>query len=186
ATGAEYPREASVHQLFSAQAARTPDAIAVEAERATLTYRQLDERSNQLAWHLRTLGVTPGTRVGLCLERSPELVVGLLGILKAGAAFVPLDPAYPAERLDFMLAQTGISVLVTQERLADALPSHVPVVICLDSNWHLVARQPTTPPQAFTHADSLAYVMFTSGSTGQPKAVAIAHRGITRLVLGSS
>ncbi|NVJ26526.1 amino acid adenylation domain-containing protein, partial [Myxococcus sp. AM011] len=186
ATGAEYPREASVHQLFSAQAARTPDAIAVEAERATLTYRQLDERSNQLAWHLRTLGVTPGTRVGLCLERSPELVQGLLGILKAGAAFVPLDPAYPAERLDFMLAQTGISVLVTQERLADALPSHVPVVICLDSDWHLVARQPTTSPQAFTHADSLAYVMFTSGSTGQPKAVAIAHRGITRLVLGSS
>ncbi|MFP2913034.1 non-ribosomal peptide synthetase, partial [Pyxidicoccus sp. 3LFB2] len=185
-TASDYPREASVHQLFSAQAARTPDAVAVESESGTLTYRQLDERSNQLAHHLRTLGVTPGTRVALCLERGLGLPVGLLGILKAGAAFVPLDPAYPAERLDFMLAQTAVSVLVTQQTLADELPSAVPLVVCLDSDWQQVARQPTSALGAFTHADSLAYVMFTSGSTGQPKAVAVAHRGITRLVLGSS
>ncbi len=185
ATGAEYPRDAAVHQLFSAQAARTPDSIAVEATEGALTYRQLDERSNQLAWHLRTLGVTPGTRVALCLERGLELPVGLLGILKAGAAFVPLDPASPAERLDFMLSQTGVSVLVTQQQLADELPSAVPLVVCLDTDWQQVALQPAAPPHSFTSADSLAYVMFTSGSTGQPKAVAIPHRGITRLVLGS-
>ncbi|MFP2933044.1 amino acid adenylation domain-containing protein, partial [Pyxidicoccus sp. 3LG] len=185
-TAAEYPREASVHQLFCAQAARTPDAIAVEAGEGTLTYRQLDERSNQLAHHLRTLGVTPGTRVALCLERNLELPVGLLGILKAGAAFVPLDPSYPAERLQTMLAQTAVSVLVTQERLADELPAHVPLLVCLDSEWEQVARHPVTAPDAFASADSLAYVMFTSGSTGQPKGVAIPHRGITRLVMSGT
>ncbi|MFP2934389.1 non-ribosomal peptide synthetase, partial [Pyxidicoccus sp. 3LG] len=183
ATSSEYPREASVHQLFSTQATRTPDVIAVESEGGTLTYRQLDERSNQLARHLRTLGVTPGARVGLCLERGLELPVGLLGILKAGAAFVPLDPAYPAERLDFMLAQSAVSVLVTQQRLAGTLPGQVRLRICLDADWEQVAGQPTTSLQSFASAESLAYVMFTSGSTGQPKAVAIAHRGITRLVM---
>ncbi|RYZ33381.1 MAG: amino acid adenylation domain-containing protein, partial [Myxococcaceae bacterium] len=185
-TASTYPREASVPECFTAQAARTPDAIAVESEAGTLTYRQLDERSNQLAHHLRTLGVSPGSRVALCLQRGLELPVGLLGILKAGAAFVPLDPAYPAERLDFMLGQTGVSVLVTQQALADALPTDVPLVVCLDSDWQRVARHPTAAPASLSRADSLAYVMFTSGSTGQPKAVAIPHRGITRLVLGGA
>ncbi|WP_254623733.1 non-ribosomal peptide synthase/polyketide synthase [Myxococcus sp. CA033] len=182
-TQRDYPRDAGVHQLFAEQAARTPDAIAVESTTGTLTYRELDERSNQLAHHLRTLGVTPGTRVALCLERSLELPVGLLGILKAGAAFVPLDPAYPAERLSAMLASTGASVLVTQERLADELPAYVPLLVCLDSDWEQVALQPVSTLDTRADADSLAYVMFTSGSTGQPKGVAIPHRGITRLVM---
>ncbi|QSQ26379.1 non-ribosomal peptide synthase/polyketide synthase [Pyxidicoccus parkwayensis] len=185
-TGSAFPRDACVHHLFSHQAALTPDSIAVEAASGHLTYRQLDERSNQLASYLRTLGVTPGTRVGLCLERGLELPIGLLGILKAGAAFVPLDPAYPAERLDFMLAQTGVSVLVTQQKLADELPSYVPLLVCLDSEWDLVSSQPTASVDCFATADSLAYVMFTSGSTGQPKGVCIPHRGITRLVRGST
>ncbi|MCP3144587.1 amino acid adenylation domain-containing protein [Pyxidicoccus sp. QH1ED-7-1] len=185
-TDVAYSREASVHQLFSAQAARTPDAIAVESEQGTLTYLQLDERSNQLANHLRTLGVTPGMRVALCLERGLALPVGLLGILKAGAAFVPLDPSYPAERLDSMLARTAASVLVTQQSLADVLRGQVSARVRLDSEWEQVARQPVSAPHAFVSADSLAYVMFTSGSTGEPKGVAIPHRGITRLVMSGT
>ncbi len=120
-TRVEYPRHACIHQLFEAQVARTPDQVAVCFEDRSLTYRELNARANQLARHLGNAGVRPGARVGICMERSLELMVGLLGILKAGAAYVPLDPSFPKDRLTFIVEDAGIDVLVTQERLADAL-----------------------------------------------------------------
>ncbi|MFP2928167.1 AMP-binding protein [Pyxidicoccus sp. 3LG] len=123
-------RAACVHELVAAQAARTPDAVAVVFEEAKLSYAELDRRANQLAHHLRSLGVRAGDRVGLCVERSLELGVGVLGILKAGAAYVPLDPDYPAERLAFMLEDAGVPVVVTQATVAPGLPAEPPAAAC--------------------------------------------------------
>ncbi|HLM47249.1 MAG TPA: amino acid adenylation domain-containing protein, partial [Myxococcaceae bacterium] len=187
ATAVDYPRDASVSWLFEAQAARTPEAVAVVFEDSQLTYRQLDERSNQLAHHLHSLGVRHGARVGLCLERSLDMVVATLGILKAGAAYVPLDASYPAERLGFMLQEASVSVLLTQGTLGGKLPSLGEQRVRLDTDWDQIASRPTSAlPSVGTTGDSLAYIMFTSGSTGRPKGVCIPHRGISRLVLGSS
>ncbi|AGC43389.1 non-ribosomal peptide synthetase [Myxococcus stipitatus DSM 14675] len=185
-TRVDYPRDATVSQLFEAQAARTPDAVALQFQGEQLTYRQLDERSNQLAWHLRSLGVRHGARVGLSLERSLELVVGILGILKAGGTYVPVDASYPPERIHLILEEAAVSILLTQEKLADELPVQGTFLFCLDSDWSQVASKPTTPVPSDAGGDSLAYIMFTSGSTGRPKGVSIPHRGISRLVLGST
>ena len=152
---------ATLPELFAAQVARTPDAVAVVFEEQSLTYAQLDARANQLAHHLRGLGVGPETVVGLCVERSLEMVVGLLGILKAGGAYLPLDPAYPAERLAFMLADAGAPMLVTQSALLDRLPAHGARTLCLDADGPQIARAarhrarhhastPTTPPTSST------------------------------------
>ncbi|HZI05029.1 MAG TPA: amino acid adenylation domain-containing protein, partial [Archangium sp.] len=132
---AEYPRDACAHQLFEAQARRTPDALAVQMGENTLTYRQLDARANQLAHHLRTLGVGPDVRVGLGVERSFDMVVGILGILKAGGAYVPLDPAYPRERLAFMMKDSAVPLLLTQQALRGVLPIDGQQVLCLDTDW---------------------------------------------------
>jgi len=185
-TWADFPREACAHHLVEAQVERTPDAVAARYEGQELTYRQLDARANQLAHHLRTLGVGPETRVGLCAERSLEFVVGLLGILKAGGAYVPLEPSYPRERLASMLGDSRVSVLLTQERLVARLPPHGAQVLCLDSEWESVARLPASVPPQTATADNLAYIIFTSGSTGRPKGTLLAHRGLCNTALAAA
>ncbi len=165
-------------ELFAAQAARTPDAVAVVFEEESLTYAQLDTRANQLAHHLRGLGVGPETVVGLCVERSLAMLVGLLGILKAGGAYLPLDPDYPAERLAFMLADAGAPVLVTQSGLIDRLPAHGARLVCLDADGPQIARQPLTAPALRLDPLNPAYVIYTSGSTGTPKGVVVEHHHI--------
>ncbi|WP_244237973.1 non-ribosomal peptide synthase/polyketide synthase, partial [Corallococcus terminator] len=177
-TQVEFPRGSSLHQLFEAQAERTPDAIALQFEGQQLTYGQLDARANQLAHHLRIRGVGPETLVGVCLERSLEMVVALLGVLKSGAAYVPLDPSTPTERLIGMLEDTAAPVLLIQERFRNALPAHAAHVIALDTEWDAIARQPISRPRALAGEDALAYVIFTSGSTGRPKGAMNAHAGI--------
>ncbi|WP_035061515.1 non-ribosomal peptide synthetase, partial [Andreprevotia chitinilytica] len=170
-----------IHTLFDAQAARTPDAIAVQCGDDTLSYAALNQRANQLAHHLRSLGVQPDTLVALCVERSLEMVVGLLGILKAGAAYVPLDPDYPASRLAWMLEDTAAPVLLTQAALQARLPQH-PRVLCLDADWAAVAAQPTHTPPSLTTPQHLAYCIYTSGSTGTPKGAINTHQGFVNLV----
>ncbi|WOX15492.1 non-ribosomal peptide synthetase [Streptomyces sp. N50] len=168
-------------ELFESQAAERPDAPAIEDDRARLTYREVDERANQLAHHLRDLGAGPGSLVGLCVERGADLVVGLLGIMKAGAAYLPLDPGYPADRLAFMLNDSGCTLVVTQERVRDRLPDVGTIVVDVVRDHHLVSRRPVTAPQVDLIPDDLAYVIYTSGSTGTPKGVLVPHAGIGNL-----
>ena len=181
-TRAEYPEDRCVHELFEERAQRTPDAIALVFEDQQLTYRELNRRANRLARHLQKSGVEPETLVGICVERSLEMVVGLLGILKAGGAYVPLDPAYPKERLSFMLEDAKAPVLLTQQRLLEDLPEHVPEVICLDSGWEEVAKESGENPIGGSRVENLAYVIYTSGSTGKPKGVQISHRALTNFL----
>ncbi len=178
ATWADYPRDQCIHQLFEAQVARTPDAVAVACEGEQWTYRELNARANQLAHHLNALGVGPETRVAICVERSLAMVVGLLGILKAGGAYMPLDPAYPLDRLDFMLRDTQAPVLLTQQGLLKRLPRQQAEVICLDTEWQLIAQQDKENLNSGVTPSNLAYVIYTSGSTGTPKGVMVPHRGI--------
>ncbi|WP_415835611.1 amino acid adenylation domain-containing protein, partial [Corallococcus soli] len=182
-TRVEYPRGERIHDLFEQQVAKSPDAIAVTFEGQHVTYAQLDARANQLAHHLGALNVGPESLVGLCLERSVELVVALLGVLKAGAAYVPLDPAYPRDRLQWMMEDTEASVLLVQEHLVAKLPldggaGARPHVVSLDTGWEQIARHPTTAPAPLATADALAYVIFTSGSTGRPKGAMNAHASV--------
>ncbi len=169
--------EACLHELFEAQTERTPDAPAATFRGRTLTYRSLNQEANQLAFHLRALGIAPGDIVGLCLERSPDLLVALLGILKSGAAYLPLDPRYPAGRLSFMLTDSGSRVVVTSSGLLD-LVDRPPgtTAVCLDADRRPWARRSTRNPARRSTPDDLAYVIYTSGSTGTPKGVAVPHR----------
>ncbi|NPC83083.1 amino acid adenylation domain-containing protein, partial [Pyxidicoccus fallax] len=171
-----------IHHLFEAQVARTPDAPAIGFEDAWLTYRELEERSNQLAWHLRSLGVGPEVRVGLCAERSLELVVGLFAILKAGGAYVPLDPSYPRQRLEWMLEDARPAVLLAQPALLTRLPE-TPGATVVALNDEALRGQPTRAPAPLATPDSLAYVIFTSGSTGRPKGAMNAHRAVVNRLL---
>ncbi|MCE9674106.1 amino acid adenylation domain-containing protein, partial [Myxococcus stipitatus] len=173
-----FSSETTLHALVEAQVDRTPHAEAVRFESETLTYAQLDARANQLAHHLRELGAQPGRLVAVCLERSLDLVVALLAVLKSGAAYVPLDPAYPQQRLADMLEDSQAPVLVTHQRLLASLPAHSARVVCLDSEAASVSRLPTSRPMPLAGADSLAYVIFTSGSTGRPKGAMNGHRAI--------
>jgi amino acid adenylation domain-containing protein/non-ribosomal peptide synthase protein (TIGR01720 family) len=186
ATATAYPRDAAIHTLFAAEAARRPQAIALIQDDVQITYGELNRRANQLAHHLRSRGVGPETLVGVCLERSTALVVATLGVLKAGGAYVPLDPAYPQERLTLMLHDIQAPVVLTQESLVGHLPSSHAAVICLDRDWAEIARAPLDNPTAPASADTLAYVIYTSGSTGRPKGVSVSHRSITRLVRGTA
>src|SRR6185369_10312597 len=174
---------ATLPALFAAQAQRTPDATAVIFEDRTLTYAALDAHANRLAHHLQSLGVGPETMVGLCVERSPEMVIGLVGILKAGGAYLPLDPNYPRERLAFMLADAGCPVLVTQSALLDRLPDDAAhrQVVRLDADASVIARQSDTAPLLDLDLRHPAYVIYTSGSTGTPKGVVVEHGGIPNL-----
>ena len=171
----------SLPELFAAQVARTPDAIAVLFKEQSLSYGELDARANQLAQHLRALGVGPEVVVGLCVERSPAMLMGLIGILKAGGAYLPLDPSYPRERLAFMLADARAPVLITQAALVERLPAHHARTVRLDADWPVIARQPTTAPPLALHPHHPAYVVYTSGSTGMPKGVAITHQSVCNL-----
>ncbi|WP_164003053.1 non-ribosomal peptide synthetase, partial [Pyxidicoccus caerfyrddinensis] len=183
ATGSNDARDTSIHELFQAQARLTPDAVALVFGEQCLTYRQLDERSNQLAWHLRSLGVGPEVRVGLFLERSLEMVVALLATLKAGGAYVPFDPDYPAKRLAWMLEDARPVVLLALQRLLSRLPAHDARLLCLDSPPDSLALQPRHAPPPLASADSLAYVIFTSGSTGRPKGAMNSHRAVVNRLL---
>lgn len=178
ATAQPYPADLCIHQLIEAQVERSPEAPAVRFEGEELTYRQLNERANQLAHHLQDLGVGPDVLVGICMERSLELVVGLLGILKAGGAYVPLDPTYPAERLSFMLEDSQAAVLVTQEHLLPELPEHGARVVCLDRDRAELDRRKMDTPVSAVAPHNLAYVIYTSGSTGVPKGVLVTHQNV--------
>jgi amino acid adenylation domain-containing protein len=172
-----------IHQLFEAQVERTPDAIALIFEHQELTYQQLDFRANQLANYLQTLGVKPDVLVGICVERSLEMVVGLLGILKAGGAYVPLDPHYPVERIEYMLENGQIELLLTQQSLIKSLPIHAQRMVCLDTDWERIEAVAASHSRvAIVTPDRIAYVIYTSGSTGKPKGVAINHRGVVNFL----
>ncbi|MBB4636977.1 amino acid adenylation domain-containing protein [Longimicrobium terrae] len=182
-TDADYPQSSCIHELFQARAAEAPDAPAVVCEGESLTYAELNARANRLAHHLRSLGVGPDVRVAICVERSPEMLVGLLGILKAGGAYVPLDPAYPAERLAYLLADSAPAAVLTQAALRDRVAGLDVPVIELDATATAWDHQPATDPEpgALTPAH-VAYVIYTSGSTGRPKGVMVAHQSLVNLV----
>jgi amino acid adenylation domain-containing protein len=175
-------RNLCIHQIFEEQVKRSPDAVAVAFENTQFTYRQLNQRANQLAHHLQTLGVGSEVLVGICLERSLEMIVGLLGILKAGGAYVPLDPAYPVDRLAFIFDDTQTPVVLTQKHLVNKLPNGGAQVLCLDSDWELIAQNSPENPVCETNSENLIYAIYTSGSTGKPKGVMIPHGGINNLL----
>jgi amino acid adenylation domain-containing protein len=181
-TAPERDRRTCLHHLFEVQAARSPDAAAVLFETEEVSYAELDQRAQRLALRLRRLGVGPDVLVGICLDRSVELVVGLLAILKAGGAYVPLDPEYPRDRLEYMLEDSGLGVLLTQQRLLDLLP-RAPVRLCLDASREAAALDDAARPPAMVHADNLAYVIYTSGSTGRPKGAMNTHAAIVNRLL---
>jgi amino acid adenylation domain-containing protein len=177
-TQSDYPQDKCIHQLFEEQVSKTPDAVAVVCGEERLTYAQLNLKSNQLAHHLQAVGVSTGSLVGICIERSIDLLVGLLGILKAGCAYVPLDPNYPQERLAYLLDDSQVTVLLTQSQLVNLLPASDAALICLDIDWGVIAQHSQANPQSRVDFSHLAYVIYTSGSTGKPKGVAIRHQGV--------
>jgi amino acid adenylation domain-containing protein len=187
-TVTDYPRTATIHSLFEGLAALAPDSVALEFEEQSLCYRELNQRANRVAHRLRRLGVDRGTLVGLCIERSPELIVGMLAILKAGGAYVPLDPDYPDKRFSYMLRDTGATVIVahrpTARRLAPSLGQAK--IVWIDSVLDEPSDDSTTNINLTAAADDLAYVMYTSGSTGTPKGVMVGHRAVVRLVRNTS
>jgi len=180
-----YPRQGGIPGQFEIQAARRPDAVAVSFGGEKLGYEALNRRANQLARYLGRLGVSRGDRVGICIDRSPEMVVGLLGILKSGGAYVPLDPAYPEERLAFMLRDSGVPLVLTQERLAAGLAGRGTRTVCLDRDWPAISAEREENLAIRVGGEDLAYVTYTSGSTGVPKGVEVPHRGVLRLVMGT-
>ncbi len=178
----DYPNDTSLHQLFEAQVERAPEAIAVSYEDQQLTYGELNSRANRVAHRLLALGVSAESRVAILMERSPDMVAGLLGILKAGAAYIPLDPTYPVERLSFVLDDARVAVLLTQTSLANLLTSHELQRVCLDSGWETTAPESVENPGKVTTSDNLAYLIYTSGSTGKPKGVQISHGAVINLL----
>ncbi len=171
-----------LHELFAEQAARRPDALAVMDAESRITYGELERRANQLAHTLRAAGAGSGALVGICLERSVELVVALLGVLKTGAAYVPVDPSYPPERQEFMLSDAEVPVIVSQERLVGTLNPHGAQVICVDRDHELIAAQTEQAPVVDPDPEQTAYVIYTSGSTGRPKGVQVTHRSVANLI----
>ncbi|MGM3306997.1 amino acid adenylation domain-containing protein [Anabaena sp. WFMT] len=180
-TQTDYPPDLCFHELFAAQVAQTPDAVAVVFGDQYLTYRQLNQRANQLGQYLQKLGVVPETIVGICVERSLEMIVALLGILKAGGAYLPLDPAYPQERLAFMLSDSQIPILLTTQNLVTRLPDYSGQIISLDANWEKISQYSDENPISGVTTKNLAYLIYTSGSTGNPKGVLVNHEGLVNL-----
>ncbi|MEB3147559.1 MAG: AMP-binding protein, partial [Sphaerospermopsis sp.] len=177
-TQTEYPQDKCIHELFEQQVEKTPNAVAVVFENQQLTYQELNNRANQLAYHLQRLGVKPEVLVGICLNRSLEMMVGLLAILKAGGAYVPLDPTYPSERLDYMLTDSQLPILLTQNQLLAKLPQHRAQTICLDEDWEKFVDYSEDNPNSQVQPNNLAYIIYTSGSTGKPKGTMIIHSGM--------
>jgi len=172
-----------IHEAIARQARQTPDAVAVTYADEQITYRELDERSGRLAAHLRELGAGPDALVGVFVDRSLHMVVSLLGVLKSGAAYVPLDPSYPRDRIAFMISDSGARVIVTRAALADQLPAPGPRIVCVDSQWDAIARCAPVDDAGCTPED-LAYVIYTSGSTGKPKGVMVEHRNVANFFVG--
>lgn len=174
-TAASYPRESCLHHLFEAQARLTPDAVALISEGTPYSYRVLNKRANQLAHYLRGQGITAESRVALCMARALEMVTAMLGILKAGAAYVPMDPLYPRERLSFMIQDSGAQLLLTQQRFVEHFHRQTVPTIALDETWPVLAAMPDINGLWPTISENLAYVLYTSGTTGEPKGIEISH-----------
>ena len=177
-TKRDYPSNKCIHQLFEEQVERTPGAVAIVFEDQQFTYRELNDRANQLGRYLRKLGVGPDIVVGMCLERSLEMVIALLGVLKSGGAYLPLDPTYPEARLGYMLNDSGVAVLLTFQALTRRLPKYDGQTVYLDQEWQKVAGESTANLPSEADNGNIAYVIYTSGSTGNPKGVAIPHSSI--------
>ncbi len=182
ATTQSYPHEWCVHQLFEQQVGRTPDAIAVTHAKTQLSYRDLDRRANQVARVLQKQGVRPETTVGICFDRSVDMLVGILGVLKAGAAYVPLDPAYPKDRIAFVIEDSKLQVLLTQRALRESLPHQAARVICIDSDWAAIAAEDEQNLFVKVGPQNLAYLLYTSGSTGKPKGVQVQHQSVVNFL----
>ena len=178
----EFPRQSCIHDLFVQQVTRNPHAVAVMFEQEELTYLNLHIRSNRLANRLRALGVGPDSLVAICLERSAEMATAVLAVLKAGGAYLPLDPQYPRDRVAFMLEDSGAAALITEERLLGGLPSNLPTVICLHRDQESLMRESAEQPAARITPENLAYVIYTSGSTGKPKGVEVTHRSVVNFL----
>jgi amino acid adenylation domain-containing protein/non-ribosomal peptide synthase protein (TIGR01720 family) len=177
-TAAVYPRELSLSELFEAQVARTPEALALLFKDTALSYRELNERANQLARYLQHTGVGPEVLVGILMNPSVEMIVAVLGILKAGGAYVPLDPSYPQERLAFKVQDSGIQLLLTRERLSGVAGEYAGPTLSLTQQWDLVTDESVANVASSAHPENLAYVIYTSGSTGRPKGVMIQQRSV--------
>jgi non-ribosomal peptide synthetase component F len=181
-----YPHDRCIHELFEEQVERTPDATALVHEEQSLTYAHLNSRANRLAHYLQGLGVGPDVRVAICARRGIEMVVGALATLKAGGAYMPLDPESPLERLSYMLEDAGVGVVVTQRALEDGLPAFGGQVVLMDEEWERIERESDgverngrqNGPESGVAVENLAYVIYTSGSTGKPKGVMVEHRNL--------
>ncbi|HEX3155733.1 MAG TPA: amino acid adenylation domain-containing protein, partial [Candidatus Angelobacter sp.] len=181
-TRTEYPRNRTMMELFAEQVERRGEEVAVICDQEKISYIELDRRSNQLGRYLKNLGVGPEKLVGISVERSVEMVLAMVGILKAGGAYVPIDPAYPPERLRFMAEDSDIGVLLTQGRIAHRIPQLKAKVVCLDRDWDEIEQHSNQSFETHVLPENLAYVVYTSGSTGQPKAAAVSHRSMIRLL----
>ncbi|URC11724.1 non-ribosomal peptide synthetase [Flavobacterium sp. B183] len=184
-TEAAYPSDKTIVDLFEEQVKQTPNAVAVVYGDEKLTYKELDQRSNQLGHYLREQGVKPDALVGICLERSLEMLIGILGILKSGGAYVPIDPEYPTDRIAYMLKDAGIDLVVSSQTSCNVINKELSV-LCLDKDWELISGYPTTALSTVLTASNLAYVIYTSGSTGTPKGVLITHKNVVRLFKNES
>ncbi|MHA7839399.1 MAG: MupA/Atu3671 family FMN-dependent luciferase-like monooxygenase, partial [bacterium] len=183
-TDVDFDRSQTIHALFEAQAARTPERTAVVFEGDRASYAELDRRANQLAHHLVGLGIGPDALVGLYVERSVDMLVSMLGVLKAGGAYVPLDPAYPADRIEYMIQDSGATVVVTQGKLLDRIPASDAVLVAVDRDADEIGQRSPQPPSIPMDPSHLAYVIYTSGSTGKPKGVMVEHRNVVNFFVG--
>lgn len=182
----EYPKDKSIPDLFEVQVEQNPNAIALIFADTKLTYTELNKRSNQLAHYLQQLGITEGSLIGIYVEQSVETIIGLLAILKMGCAYVPLDPSYPQERLNFMLEDAQVSVLLTQDKFVKSFEACSNQIVKLDRNWKLIAQESSQNLNRTITSHQLAYIIYTSGSTGKPKGVAVTHQAINRLVFNTN
>ncbi|MCP4990325.1 MAG: amino acid adenylation domain-containing protein [Colwellia sp.] len=179
-----YRKNQCIHQLFENQAAQKPDQIAIMYEGQHLTYRELNEKANQLAYYIRHLGIVPDDPVGICMDRSFDMLVSIIGILKAGGVYLPLDPTYPIERISFMLEDSKAGVLISQVSFKDNIASNLSgnkKIVFIDADWSDISKCSIENPDPITNADNVAYIIYTSGSTGKPKGVMVTHYNVTRL-----